>query len=170
MLVSGTIAYTQSTPPEKFSATVKLQVSSRDADLKNLITSYVSRELRALGDVRLVEEPDYDYLISIVAFWSPSGTERLGYTISALTQARLADWQLAQLLKGNSEKLSDGLVNFIRYKYHRDVDHVLLTGREGQLGAACASIVADLDADELKEQRASHEKMVELFRRKTDKK
>lgn len=54
-------AQTQSkVSPLKFSATVQLSISCDDAPLKSQITSYLSRELRSLGDTTVVDgQPDF---------------------------------------------------------------------------------------------------------------
>jgi hypothetical protein len=66
---------------EKFSAKVLLYVQHDSKAIQEEMTSYVSRELRSLGDVEIVQN-DYDYAIHIVLVDVVIGNKKSGFAIS----------------------------------------------------------------------------------------
>ncbi|MEQ1762851.1 MAG: hypothetical protein ABL984_06895 [Pyrinomonadaceae bacterium] len=67
---------------QKFS--VSVDVSLKDVDSKNSLKSYLSRELRSLGDVEITEASTARYKVRVVAILSSSkGGSNLGYAYSS---------------------------------------------------------------------------------------
>src|ERR1051326_8957670 len=69
----------------KWSATLKLEVTAKDDDSRDAITSYISRELRRLGDI-VIGETGTQFRLHIVAIHIDVGStsQRLGYAISSV--------------------------------------------------------------------------------------
>src|SRR5580700_10592018 len=70
--------------PSRPTFRLEIRVSSRDSDAQAAVTSYLSREVRALNDVLLTDaspQMTADYIVDPVV--SLTG-ERLGYAISAV--------------------------------------------------------------------------------------
>src|SRR5260370_35759587 len=66
LLLFGSAAQTQ-TP--KWSATVATSFSIKDSELKEQVTSFITRELRTLGDIRIVtDNDDPEYVIRIFGY------------------------------------------------------------------------------------------------------
>jgi len=142
----------------KFSAMVELAISAED-DLKDRVYSYISRELRSLGDVQVVKG-DSDWVISIVAarVTRQSGLDA-GFVLSAVgvnrfhlptrstlnTVFKVNNSELSEHAYASLRSLTDGLGE-CRY-------HQILIGPTGDLMSLCQNIVTDFDAGVLKEER-----------------
>ena len=83
------LIYAQGTKPI---TRVKLTVTCDEC--ANLVRSYMSRELRAIGDVALVDDhPDFEFKVVALATYNQRNVPT-GYTMAVL----LLDWTLGQFL------------------------------------------------------------------------
>ena len=148
----------------KFSTNVRLDIAAND-EIKNQVYSYISRELRSLGDVKVVEN-DPHWIIQIVAMQEKN---RTGYDMGvAFSIVIIKPTSVVKMLllfcentleispqelkeeKGiDLEKsftiLTDGLSN-IR-------GHWLRVGATEDIQRICQGIVADFDIEHLKQER-----------------
>lgn len=72
--ISLTVANSKKPETPKFSTTVTLEISANEDEIKNQVYSYISREIRSLGDVQILEdnsnwivEENTDWVIQVVA-------------------------------------------------------------------------------------------------------
>lgn len=142
--------------PAKYSATVDLVVSGRDSDsLTNQFTSFLGRELRNLGDIR-IEHDKPDYVISLVVMKVTTTGSVAGFSAAVLItkpqkaeiltdpvfklKAKLDDWQLGML--------SLSMINDVAI-----MKFGLRIGSMNDVESTCREIVADFDTETLNPQR-----------------
>ena len=122
-------------PTAKFNVTVKLDIQSIDPP-KSLVTSYIARELRSLGDVTIVgaDEPS-DYRIAIIVVSAEQNGSTVGYSVTWLT-SRPAALGAGELVRGvHIEKFGVRL------------------GPTDKLQSYCSEIVAEFDSKTLERDR-----------------
>lgn len=116
------------TPP-KYVAKVQLSVLCEDGSLKSQFTSFLSRELRSLGDVTMVEEKP-DFVISVgVLKVQKVGEITTGFAASSLVTKPLA----ADIVTGPVLVLG----------------HNLDVGATGDIQSKCQGMIADFDTSVL---------------------
>jgi len=124
LLLCTHVSFAEETKPN---FKVRLSISA-DEDIKQKAESYLSRELRSLGDVTIVDSGDeYKICIIVLQHESESGT-LLGYSISVVFGE---------------------LDNYLYYL----IDHRLYTGGPERLRSRCEDIILDFDNKYLKEKR-----------------
>lgn len=154
----------------KYSTTVKLAIQAED-EIKNEVYSYLSREVRSLGDVKLVED-NPNWIIQVVAIQVKN---KLGYKTgvafsividkrpilvvplllqlfkyaSGISPQELKEAKVIDLEKAFT-KVTDGLSD-IR-------DHSLRVGSTEDIQRICQMIVADFDAEHVKKNREMWQK------------
>jgi hypothetical protein len=142
---------------------VSLEVSAKD-EIKPTIVSYVSRELRALGDILIVEsEPEY--LISIVAMQPKNKAgNSMGYVISTVVTSHMS-LSLTQLLIHGC-KDAETLSQIIPMLGLLETHDLAITDVEG-LEKKCKEIVASIDGDLFEKKRKEHQKVMDSFNKPT---
>lgn len=130
-------------------------VISADEQIKGQIESYVSRELRSLGDVVLVDRDEL-YTIAIIAFEvsNNNNAHQLGYAFSVLITSSFPTDMLTTVLsshKVNREVVKnwDELVS----DYKLVEDYHLITCDLNNLRKTCERIIADFDTKQLQPSR-----------------
>lgn len=129
---------------------LKVDVSVQaESSLKNRIESCVGKELRALGDVILVEdEPDFS-LVIVALYAKTKAGETRGVALSVTTLVPYDSDGPSKVFEGQYRTLYVlGTRDLIHYKG----TELLLTSEE-DLPITCSGIVADFDINHLKEQR-----------------
>ncbi|NIR52222.1 hypothetical protein GWO43_26880 [candidate division KSB1 bacterium] len=115
---------------------VKLEISA-DQSIKNIVSSYITRELRSIPDVTIVES-DYLRTISIIAteMEYQSGENSAGVAIAVV---------VLQPIDNSSfdPKLREGLEPVIFRDFR------LYTGSSEDLKRICQTIIADFDRETL---------------------
>ena len=138
----------------KYSARVKLQITAPE-EIRNQIDSYISRELRSLGDVQIItDEPDF--VISVLAIVVDN---RAGYKAGfALTDVILRPCQnkakFWKMLFGQSlsEKQYATLEGMTADLYRFEDQHIRVSALT-DLQGVCQEMVADFDTKHLKSER-----------------
>jgi hypothetical protein len=132
----------------KFHGSVKLSISGEES-IKNEITSFMSRELRELSDVTVVDEnPDWE--ISVVAMEShlKSG-QKTGFVISVVLFQHYNPKVFDILFdKKHAEVAKNLMTRAVIY-----LDHWLRSGSTEELKTVCQGLVADFDSKHLAEAR-----------------
>lgn len=129
----------------RFAAKVKVEISAND-NIKELVTSYVNRELRTLNDVELVDEGP-DRVLSILAVETDDSRVALSTVIYSPFNNKLLVSRLASEHKELWRDVTSRLV-------FRPVQ-ALYTDRSDNLQKICKKIVASFDANELEADRKS---------------
>lgn len=139
---------------------VSVNVSSKE-EIKSNVVSYVSRELRALGDILIVDsEPQYR--ISIIAMRAESRAgNSMGYVISTVVTKHIQPQHLTQECE-YAETLSQAISIFGLVLRH-DLE---ITGAES-LEKSCKEIVASIDGDVFEKERKEHQRVMDLFNKRT---
>ncbi|HKQ23146.1 MAG TPA: hypothetical protein VJT81_01735 [Burkholderiales bacterium] len=130
--------YAERTDPLKFTAKVRLHVSA-DTSIKSSIVSYLSRELRSLGDVEIVDEnPGWELYVVAMEVTTVSGI-KTGFALTSVVINPFDNQKLSPLLQPVSRDLgltiTQGLVN--------TNGHWLYVG--GELQNLCKQAVTDFD-------------------------
>ncbi len=144
----------------KLTLRVVLDVSVKD-EIKNDVISYISRELRSLGDVVIVEgESDPQYKILVIGgIGSSKLKQNLGYAFSVVvTRTRKDNAQLAELLipKCVSKEIKDSLVGFMT-SGESLLHYTLLT--DSDLRRLCSDLVTGIDGDVFNETRRTYQRL-----------
>lgn len=122
-----------------------VDVSCGDLELRSLIRSFFSRELRELGDVRVAETATPDYKIEVIAF----KVKRV-WTMSLVVTAPFGGSSAAELNGETTASLAG---------YAQPIKHSLISGDStNDLGEEIGQIVATLNREVLKPQRKALKK------------
>ena len=173
----------------KYNTTVKLEISASE-DIKNQIYSYISRELRSLGDVEIVEN-NPEWIIDIVALQVKDKNSydrgvafsiviEKGYKIDVnilLSVVKDAfkinsdDWEKLKKRKNLEEIFTVIITNGgNRDLLARDlVDHSLRIDNTENINNLCKEIVADFDAEYLKKERDMWQKISNMLSKVSNK-
>ena len=160
LLLSAQALPGQHVPPPKFSATVQLLLQCDDAPLKSQFTSYLSRELRSLGDVAIVEEkPDFQISAIIMTIQTREDESPRGFVIAVrTTKPETTEWWTAEWLKRflgvvGVEKLK---LDLLKVEHEGDMHNLqfsLATGSLDHVQQTCLQIIADFDTEVLGPER-----------------
>ena len=131
--------------PHQFKVTV---IASGDENVKNLVQSYFTRELRSLGDVIIdYDDPSYVLSVLVIEIGSQSGVK--GYAISFVEFAPYSLKTLDSYLKMAGLDPKEERFNALRDSFSNDIyqlrDHIIQTGPPGSLRNICETIVAQFD-------------------------
>jgi len=157
---------------EPFQARIKVSVSADD-DMTNQIVSLVTRELRSLGDVLIVETKP-DYILHVVALKTElKGGYPTGHAMSVVV-GRLVSPQFpsSQESAASSEFMDKLKASTSRKQYEKfaweaaerqalPLQHRLLVGAD--LRAQCETIVGDFDAEILQPLRQDSQALREMI-------
>lgn len=170
--ISLAVANSKKSELRKYSTTVTLKITAED-EIKNQVYSYISRELRALGDVQLLEDnsvwavkSNTEWVIQIIAMQQENKDRRIiGWVMSSVILKpilRDRDFKLFILnkaLKGEyDEKLWQELFEQLRTSCIVS-GHGIRSGSPEDLQSNCKDIVADFDSECLKESRKFHQQL-----------
>ena len=157
----------------EYSTTVKLDISATD-EVKNQVYSYISRELRSLSDVKVVEN-DPNWTIQIVGGQVKNKLgENMGVALSVVILKRtyvvegllalsenVLQINLQELMEKKSFDLKKAFINLTSGL--SDIrGHLLRVGSTEDMQNICKSIVADFDAEHLKVEREMFQKMLDF--------
>jgi len=138
----------------KFSARVKVTVTA-DEDVKNILNSYLNKELRSFNDVEVVyTNPEWE--IAIIAHKITTGV-----IISTVIKRHFDNWLLSYYFQ---LKYKDDGLNATSDLYY-DIDHFLNVGPSDSLERLCKDIVADFDTRHLEESRKTFLHMKESLQK-----
>lgn len=120
--------------------TFDVDVSCQDLELRSLVRSFFSRELRELGDVRIAETAAPDYRIDVVAF-----IVKRNWTMSMVVTAPFGGSSAADLSAETAASLRG---------YSQAIEHSLIKGDSiDDLDEEIRQIVATLNREVLKPRR-----------------
>jgi hypothetical protein len=132
----------------QFSAKVKVSVSAPD-DIKDLVSSYLNRELRSLNDVEIVDNnPDWEIEIVAMELKTVSGYKN-GIAISTVILSPYNNQALSEFFK--PEFKESGLLITSGLSWYSD--QMLNVDSSDNLQELCKTIVADFDSRELEPSR-----------------
>ncbi len=168
--ISISIADSEKVEFPKYSTTVELNITA-DKEITNEVYSYISRELRSIGDVKLVED-NPDWVINVVAMQTKNiAGHSTGVAFSVVVVAELhsvpilleiVKWTFGISPKELRETQYMGLENsFTAVTAGQSAiqAHYLRVGSTENVQRICQGIVADFDAEQLKNAREIHEEM-----------
>ncbi len=134
---------------------VKVKVSGND-DPKNLVTSYINRELRSLNDVEVVaEDPEYEIWIVCVE------VGRKGYFLSTVILIRVPDSMLQPGTKVRDESTRPD-PKHSALSWAPDVS--LKGASPGDLREVCRKIIAEFDVETLEGVRSIRKGFKEVIK------
>jgi hypothetical protein len=137
-------------------------IVSAKGNIKNLITSYVTRELRSLSDVVIVEN-NPQWVLAIVAFeLRTKGGEKTGVAFSTVVLEPFNNNMLKTLLQ---EKYKDSGFSLTSNLYKFQAQW-LQVGSESDIRSICSGIVADFDGEHLEKRRKLFQQIKELSEKK----
>ena len=120
---------------------IDLDVDCDDVELRSLVRSYFSRDLRELGGIRVAETSTPDYRVAVIAV-----QEGRRWVMSVVIEAPFSSTASATELDPDlAARLAD---------YSQTVEHWVGAGNSNdRLGDEIAAIVRSFDRDVLKERR-----------------
>jgi hypothetical protein len=175
--ISLAVGNSEKAEPAKYSTTVKLDISADDK-IKNQVYSYLSRELRSLGDVKVVDD-NLGWTIKVLAQeLSNQAGHKTGIVMSSVyLKAPWADNRFAlaanTFLRGMAEKGEDYVPDNEEVWAWPSVDrclrsHLFFCGQVLQVGgpedlqALCKNSVATFDAKFLIAERVLYQEFERL--------
>ena len=171
--ISLAVANSKKSEPLKYSTTVTLEISANENEIKNQIYSYISRELRSLGDVQILEDNSVwavkgntEWVIQIAAMQQKNKAGRIiGVLMSSvILKPILRDrtfklFVVSKALKGKyDEKLWQELFEQLRTSC-KFYGHEIRSGNPEELQSNCKGIVAKFDSECLKESRKANQQL-----------
>jgi hypothetical protein len=155
-------------PPEPIRTSFRVQVVIKgDESIKNILESYVKRELRSLGGV-IVTDNGPDYVIEIVALQTETVEEHKLSSIGLSVVIRTPlDLSMIQVLAAATNMKKKDQDNIVRLYEGKDtlIQHFLLMTSIDSLRGSCESIVADFYGDTLEPRRKLYERINERMRK-----
>lgn len=146
--------FTQESQP-KFSCRISLDITADDK-IKDEISSYISRELRSLGDV-VITDADPALKVEIVALEVHSGNSSVGYALSVLVSSYLGSLTLdrfvTSIASGPSSNEDKQVLRGVYVDYRKIVSHFVQTGPKSDLALTCKKIVTTIDSDAIEGER-----------------
>ena len=158
----------------KYSTTVKLNITA-GKEITNEVYSYISRELRSIGDVKLVED-NPDWVIQVVAGQAKNNTGNIGLAFSVVVERKMYRapmlFEIVKAVLGiNPKELKE--TKYINLEkaiitmtadYNSEVRaHWLRLDGTEYVQRICKGIVADFDTEHLKIEREMHENEREMY-------
>lgn len=174
MAVPHCVAQTPQAPP-KYSATVQLVVKSDDDALRSQVTSFLSRELRSLGDITIVDEKPF-FLINVLVYKTHDmGGATIGFAMAThisrpLNASVLTDCAHfpAACLAGRVDDLRLQVLKVFIGDAAVTRDFDLTIGPLDQVQQTCQAIVADFDTKIVDEFRKLLSQMIETYQKARD--
>lgn len=142
---------------------VHLSVSGSE-NIRGEVTSYLSRELRSLKNVALVDERP-DIMLSVIAMESRSkGGYKTGIVFSVIVQQPFNDVLLYTVAAGLNNKQIDFLIDATKDSYNI-LGHWIQTGSPDEVKELSQKLIADFDGDYLEDIRKVRESNLERRKR-----
>ena len=133
-------------------------VVSADGSTKSRVESFISRELRSLGDVVVTNDnPEWTFSIVVIEPKLENG-RRVGIVLSTVILRRFNNTMTVY----NTRDERKEFVSNITSNLYSLPDHLLNMGTD--LREICSEIVADFDSDKLKDARETKEIFKDLFK------
>ncbi len=155
------ICFAQKT--QSFSGRVGVYVSANE-NIKGEIESYISRELRSLGDI-IVTDSNPRWILNIVAMeLLTKGGYKSGVVLSVIILEPFDNGLVKTLLVDKTDRQMCVLLTSNLYYYPKG--HWLRVGAPGDLRNLCNGIVADFDTEYLKPARNLWQKIVDSMKKK----
>ncbi len=147
----------------KYSTTVELRITADDEKIKNEVYSYISREVRSLGDVRETNDNDGDWLIWIIAHKVHLATgEYVGFALSTVISRRCYMAEVFALLKKldalSKKEKSYWPPNYALSGLYWLRHHKIVIGSQSNLQELCQKTIIDFDAEHLRPDRERYER------------
>lgn len=149
---------------QPFSGRVSVSVSAND-DIKGKIESYISRELRSLGDI-VVTDDNPRWILSIVALES---TTKSGYKSGIeISVVILEPFDNSLVISQVNEK-SKEFVSTMTSGLHSFSGQWLRVGAPEDLRSICNGIVADFDSQHIKPARDFWQSYIDYQKKQSNK-
>ena len=158
-------AYAADTSRSKFSAKVKVSVTA-EGNIKNRVSSYLNRELRALNDVELVEtNPEWEISVIAMELKSVGGT-KTGFALSTVILISYDNRLLCSFFEAEYKALeyTAAVVKETSSLYLRP-SQWLNIGSTDDLQRICRDVVADFDMKHLEESRKLYRRMPDWLKK-----
>jgi hypothetical protein len=174
MVLAHTLTCAQEPKSSKWEARVRLDIDVEPNDFKSELTSYLSRELRALGDITIVQD-NPTYFVHVLGFDTTlrSGA-RAGYTFAAVggmlmnREYVLNMGELELKLQGlQGKKPSAAFEGFAESisGYRQVLYFQIFTTSVDGLRSTCEKLVAALDTSAFQPRRTSHQMWQDVLRK-----
>jgi hypothetical protein len=143
----------------KFKARVSLQVSvSAEENIKGISNSYLSRELRSLQDVELVDRNPEWVLSVIIMDLTTKRETKVGFVISVMIMRKFPnDYLMSRLTKSEDKEYFKDITSDLYFS----PDHRMNTGALADLRDMCSEIVAYFDTKHLEPTRKIHKRFLD---------
>jgi len=154
------VVHAQQMFDQEFSAAVMVKVNAKKKNNESLIISYINRELRSLGDVRIVEEnADWELRISCMSSVYASSVI---LNVVILTPFDITNDIMFEILPGEYKDLCIEATSNLHYF----VDAVVIESSQ-ELRNICEKIVTYFDSNYLNKLRKMHREWQERLRNKS---
>ena len=147
--------------PKPYPTGVKLVVNA-DGSFENLLSSYLSRDLVALGDVKIVQQNPRWIMQVLAAQYQPRGDYPATLVVSTTIAAPVSyEWLFRDAFK---DKLTEEDFRIVRDVFDLDracrlLSHRIKAGPPHCLEDLCRQIVADFDAEFLRPKRTFYTRL-----------
>jgi hypothetical protein len=144
---------------------VKLRITGK-SETTNLVSSFLTRELRGLHDISIVNpEDETDFIISILVLDNVTRTERsVGHTLSTVITAPIDTNALAMYAQPDYKDVVIGLSDGAGWV----MDHQVFIGPPDTLKEDCVSMIASIDTRCFEKQRETNAR-IDKFRQQLKK-
>jgi hypothetical protein len=130
---------------------IAVSVTCNDGALRSEITSFISRELRGLGDVDITDDnPSFKISVVAMSVKMQNGYDA-GYAFSVIITSPLGDWSWALSDKLNSQAKASIAQLFQGHESLEDDE--LVVGNNDDLRQNLTEIIAKFDANSLEPRR-----------------
>ena len=144
-------------------AKFKVQILVASKEHQSKIISFISRELRSLDDVEIVEK-DPDYLISVISIVSRDQNSKVERGVSvSYTITRRSYFPKYIIEQMDAKNVSGVSLKTIHPLLYSPRLHYLQTGPLDSLMSICEEIAVTLDTEELEPQRKANRELKELI-------
>jgi len=124
-----------------------------DPNITSLITSYITRELRSIGDIVVVDsKPDYKLIIVVIEDKTTSG-KKIGFSLAMTILEYYREDAFMFMLK---ERWKDPF-RFIMADLCVYKNLLVMSGSDKDLRSTCSEIVANFDNEYLEPSRKLHQ-------------
>jgi len=132
-----------------------------DDSIKDNIYSYLSRDLRTLGDIVLTED-EYDYELCVIGLVAENkiGNE-IGIVLSIVVNQKFDNKYFAENIFKNSDN-KNLFLSITGALYHEPKHYLYLTSTDG-LKSLCSDFIVTFDVDTLQYVRDLRQKIKDIF-------
>lgn len=146
---------------DKFHYRVQLKVSASEND-RGEVTSFLTRELRRIGDIEVVEN-DPLFVISVVALSTSNRSGNpTGYTLSVVVEMPVRYRQVRDTFAKTFDADMMKVMDFSFDNTTRLLTHLVQVGGTDNLDTICKKIVANIDGDVFENQRKLVQQFLEM--------